>query len=335
MDNISPVYARFVLREIINQGIAAEQLLVGTALDRAALERGGDIAMEDFVTILNNGRQLSNNEQLGLVIGRHTNINALGSIGAAAAIAPTIREGLQVLENYTRLHVTYIRLELSSGLQGLSLRFRFLRDTGEVERFHSETAVMLVQHYIETLAGRILDDAEYRMAIPTPDYREDYARCLHSPVSFDWDYTTAQIPAHWLDLASPYYNAEMWDQATLQLAQQLRTLEGQEHNPYSQYVSALMRSSEPPLPDLHSVASRLHMSERTLNRRLQQEKTSFRELRSEVLNNWARQLLDETQQSVEAIAAALGYQDTANFRRSFRSRAGCSPSEYRSRGRHS
>ena len=331
MDNISPVYARFVLREITSQGIAAEQLLQGTSLDRAALERGGDIAMEDFLTILNNGRRLSNNEQLGLVIGRHTNINALGSIGAAAAIAPTIREGLQVLENYTRLHVTYIRPELSSGLQGLSLRFRYLRDTGEVERFHSETAVMLVQHYIETLAGRVLDDAEYRLAIPAPDYRKDYARYLHSPVSFDWEYTTAEIPAHWLDLASPYYNAEMWHQATLQLAQQLRALEGKEQHPYSQYVSALMRSSEPPLPDLHSVASRLHMSERTLNRRLQQEKTNFRELRSAVLNNWARQLLDETQQSVEAIAAALGYQDTANFRRSFRSRMGCSPSEYRAR----
>ena len=55
---------------------------------------------------------------------------ALGQIGAAAAVAPTVREGLQVLENYTRLHISYIRLELFSDLRGLSVRFRYLQDTG-------------------------------------------------------------------------------------------------------------------------------------------------------------------------------------------------------------
>jgi AraC-like DNA-binding protein len=329
MDNISPVYARFVMREILRQGIAAEQLLRGTRLDKAELESGGDIAMEDFLTILNNGRSLSDNEQLGLVIGRHTNITVLGPVGAAAAIAPTVREGLQVLENYTRLHISYIRIELVSGLQGLSARFYYLQDTGEVERFHTETAIMLVQHYIETLTGQVMGDAEYRLAIPAPAYQAEYGRWLHSPVSFDWPHTCAEIPAHWLSLPSPYYNADMWHQATLELAHKLRELDSREEQPYTQYVSTLLRSCEPPLPDLSTIASRIHMSERTLNRRLQQENTSFRRIRGEILGHWARQHLLQTSHSVEAIAAALGYQDTANFRRAFRTRQGCSPSEFR------
>jgi AraC-like DNA-binding protein len=329
IEQISPVYARFVLRETLRQGIPAERLLEGTSLDRTSLESGADIAMEDFLTILKNGRLLSGNEQLGLVIGRHANIIALGSIGAAAAIAPTAREGLKVLVNYTRLHVTYIRLELSSTLHGLSARFHYLQDTGEVERFHTETALMMVQHYLETLTGQVLDDAEYRLAIPAPVYQAEYGKWLHSPVSFDWEYTSAEIPAHWLDLASPYYNATMWHSTTLLLAQRLRELEGQKDLPYSQYVIALLRSCEPPLPDLASVARRVHMSERTLNRRLQQENTSFRTIRGEILGNWARQHLRETDHSVESIATMLGYQDTANFRRAFRACEGCSPSDFR------
>lgn len=329
MENISPVYARFVLREILQQGISATDLLQGTSLSREELEAGGDISMGDFLTILENGRTLSGNEQLGLVIGRHTNIIALGDIGAAAAIAPTLREGLQVIENYTRLHVSYMQVQLSSGLQGLSMRFHFLQDTGITERFHTETTFMLVQHYVETLTGRTLDTAQYRVAAPAPDYAAEYSHWLHSPVSFNWAYNAAELPIDCLDLPSPYYNAGMWDQATRVLAQKIRALEGEEQFPYTQYVSTLLRSSEPPLPELGAAAARLHLSDRTLNRRLQQEGTSFREIKRDILGRWARQLLGETPHSVEAIAATLGYQDTANFRRAFRNSEGCSPSEFR------
>jgi len=329
MENISPVYARFVLREILRLGLSDQQLLAGTSLSRHELETGGDIAVEDFLAILENGRKLSGNEQLGLVIGRHTHIIALGPIGAAAAIAPTVREGLQVMENYTRLHIGYMRLELSSNLRGLSLRFRFLQDTGVAERFHTETALMLTQHYVETLVGQRVVNARYCMVLPAPEYASEYPRWLHSPVSFDDEYNAVELPVEWLDLPSPYYNAAMWHEATLKLAQRMRLLEGEEKCPYTQFVDALLRSSEPPLPDLAVAANRLHMSERTLNRRLQQEGTSFRQIRGDILGSWARQLLMETGTSVEAIAAQLGYQDAANFRRAFRKSEGCSPNEFR------
>ncbi|MEH6636051.1 MAG: AraC family transcriptional regulator ligand-binding domain-containing protein [Halioglobus sp.] len=329
MDSISPVYARFVLREILRQGISTDELLAGTRLNRRELETGGDIAVEDFLAILENGRKLSGNERLGLIIGRHTNIIALGQIGAAAAIAPTVREGLQVMENYTRLHVSYMRLELVSSLQGLSVRFLFLKDTGVTEMFHTETALMLVQHYVETLTGRILDNARHHLRLPAPDYASEYSYWLHSPVSFNAEYCFVALPFEWLDLPSPYYNAEMWQQANQMLAQQMQEMEGKERLPYSQYVDTLLRSNEPPLPDLRDAAAKLHISERTLNRRLQQEGTNFRQIKGQILGSWARQHLRETKHSVEAIAAELGYQDAANFRRAFRNSEGCSPSEFR------
>lgn len=334
MENISPVYARFVLRELLRQGISPEKALAGTTLSRRELETGGDIAMGDFLRILQNGRALGGNEQLGLMIGRHTNIIALGQIGSAAAIAPSVREGLQVLENYTRLHVSYVGLELSSGLHGLTVYIDYLQDTGDVERFHTESAVMLVQAYVETLTGELMSDAHYCLGIPRPNYHREYSRWLHSPVSFDHERSAAELPARVLDLPSPYYDIEMWNQATRELARRLRELEGEEQRPYTQYVYRLLRSCEPPLPDLARVAEKIHMSERTLNRRLQQEGTSFRQIRGEIMNAWARRHLSETKQSVESIAAALGYQDSANFRRAFRKAQGCSPGEFRHRSRN-
>lgn len=329
MYNISPVYARFVLREIIHRGLCEQAFFAGTALNRHQLETGGNIAMADFVTLLDNARKLSADEQLGLLIGRHSNVATLGPIGAAAATAPSVREGLQVLESFSRLHASYIKVELVSGLLAMSVRIRFLEDLGELERFHVEAGVMLVQHYVEMVTGRILDDAQYRMSFDAPAYAHAYDDCMHSPVSFGFETSSIELRHHWLDLPSPYFNAEIWARAQSLLEHRIAALGDETDNTYTQHVSALLRSYEPPLPDLAAVAARLHLSPRTLNRRLQREGSSFRETRAVVLATWARQYLAQTDFSVEAIAIALGYQDAANFRRAFRAWQHCSPAQYR------
>lgn len=329
MYSISPVYARFVLRELLRKGIGEQPFFAGTSLNRYQLETGGNIAMADFLTLLENARKLSGDEQLGLLIGRHTNVAVLGPIGAAAATAPSVREGLQVLENFARLHASYIKVELVSDLRGMSVRIHYLEDLGELERFHAEAAVMLVQHYVEMVTGRILDDAQYRMSFEAPAYAGNYGLWMHSPVSFGFGITSVELNHGWLDLRSPYFNAEIWDRAQSVLERRIAALGDETDKPYTQHLSALLRSYEPPLPDLAAVASRLHLSQRTLNRRLQREGSSFREIKAAVLGTWARQYLAQTDTSVEAIAIALGYQDVANFRRAFRAWEHCSPSEFR------
>ena len=80
-----------------------------------------------------------------------------------------------------------------------------------------------------------------------------------------------------------------------------------------------------------SAAAALHMSRRTLSRRLAGEKTSFRELLDEVRSELARALLMDRSLSVADVAFFLNYSEPAAFHRSFRRWTGQTPSEYRSR----
>lgn len=333
MHSINPVYARIVLREMLARDIPEASLFADTSLDRESLETGGDIAIGAFVTFLENARSASDDETLGLIIGGQSHMAALGPMGAAAAAAPTVRKGLQVLENFSRLHASYVKVELASNLRGMSVGLIFLENLGEVERFHAEASVIQVQDYIETVIGQRLEDGVFRLGFARPNYAPEYARWLHSPVSFDWQHSSMEVPSRWLDVRSPYYNEALWTQAQLLLSQRVKQLGDEAEKPYTQHLAALLKSSEPPLPDLAAAARNFHMSERTLNRRLQLEGTSFRSIKSARLNDWACQYLVETGDSVEAIAAALGYQDAANFRRAFRSWVGCSPSEFRTAGK--
>jgi AraC-like DNA-binding protein len=333
MDKISPVYARIVLRELTASGIESRRVLDGTTLDREQLESGGDIAIEDFVTILRNGRRIRGDERLGLVIGRSSHLLNLGPVAAAVAFAPTIREGLQALENYSRLHASYMGITLSSSLEGMSIGVESTQSLGDTERYHYESGVMLAQSYLETITGERLEDARYSFSFPCPDYADEYPDYFHSPVCFDAEHTAVELPRHWLERKSPYYHADIWRQAQLELSHRIRDLGADNERAYTQYLSSLLRSLEPPLPDLGRIAAGLHMSERTLTRRLNGEGTSYRQLKSEVLRHWAHQYLLHTRDSVESIAASLGYQDAANFRRAFRQWENCSPQAFRHAGR--
>ncbi|MGB5621878.1 MAG: helix-turn-helix transcriptional regulator, partial [Gammaproteobacteria bacterium] len=81
------------------------------------------------------------------------------------------------------------------------------------------------------------------------------------------------------------------------------------------------------------VADRLHLSERSLRRRLAAESTSYRKLLNQVRETLARAYLLDTGLRVEEIAERLGYSDAANFSHAFRRWTGTSPGRFRSGAR--
>lgn len=80
------------------------------------------------------------------------------------------------------------------------------------------------------------------------------------------------------------------------------------------------------------VASRLAMGTRTLQRALQVEGTSFREVKARFAEMRARALLVETDLDVDDIALSLGYKEPKSFIRAFKKWTGLTPVRYRQLG---
>lgn len=81
-------------------------------------------------------------------------------------------------------------------------------------------------------------------------------------------------------------------------------------------------------PTAQAIADQLHLSKRTLYRRLADIEMSYQE----ILDSTRRRLADEylaTSLSVDEIAERLGFSDTSNFRKAYRNWVGISPNEYR------
>ncbi|MEB0206806.1 AraC family transcriptional regulator [Pseudomonas sp. CCC3.1] len=92
---------------------------------------------------------------------------------------------------------------------------------------------------------------------------------------------------------------------------------------------ALKRTLASGRPEIVEVARELGMSERTLQRRITEEGTSFRQLMLETRQEVVRHLLSEPSIEIDEIACLLGYEDTNSFYRAFRSWEGTTPARWR------
>ncbi|WP_377193083.1 helix-turn-helix transcriptional regulator [Ruegeria meonggei] len=79
------------------------------------------------------------------------------------------------------------------------------------------------------------------------------------------------------------------------------------------------------------MAEHLNMSATNLRRRLNDEETSFRRLRLDVLQAAAREALELTDKSVSEISEDLGYAEISAFNRAFKREEGISPLKFRKR----
>ncbi|MBS0356388.1 MAG: AraC family transcriptional regulator ligand-binding domain-containing protein [Proteobacteria bacterium] len=94
-------------------------------------------------------------------------------------------------------------------------------------------------------------------------------------------------------------------------------------------VRDLIRHALPVSLSQDDVAGRLHMSPRTLHRRLEEEGSSFRGIKEALRRDLALSRLTKTRQSIAQVAADLGYADTSAFYRAFTGWTGMSPERYR------
>lgn len=131
-----------------------------------------------------------------------------------------------------------------------------------------------------------------------------------------------------LDMPFPGHNPEMLEMLTPALGAALGELEAQ--SSVADLVKfVLKRSLASGQPSLSDVAKQLGMSDRTLQRRITVEGSTFRILLSDARRDLCCHLLTDPATDIKEVACLLGYQDTASFYRAFREWEGVPPNRWR------
>ncbi|OCJ13079.1 AraC family transcriptional regulator [Rhizobium sp. AC44/96] len=131
-----------------------------------------------------------------------------------------------------------------------------------------------------------------------------------------------------LDKPFPGHNPDMLEMLTPALNAALGELEAQS-SVAEQVKIILKRSMASGQPGLSDVAKQMGMSERTLQRRITETGSTFRDLLSDARRDLGRHLLADPTTDIDEVACLLGYQDTTSFYRAFREWEGMPPNRWR------
>lgn len=179
------------------------------------------------------------------------------------------------------------------------------------------------------LAGRSLALDSVAFPYAQPAHSAEYARVYTEHSAFDAASLVARLDARLLGLPVRRTEAEL---ATfLEGAPGKIAMLYRRDREMALAVRAYLSASLKETPGFDEVARALHLSTRSLHRRLAEEGTSFRQIRERLRRDQALQRLENTNESVAGIAEALGYSEPSAFFRAFVGWTGVAPTSYRKR----
>lgn len=322
-------YFWLILRRFGRTPELAARIVDGTGIDA---QQAMASAPDDEIALGQILRQARNLAALlgpgwGLELGRSLDAGAHGSLGVAAASAPTLADALSVLERFAHVRAPYFRLS-SDERRVFALRIEpQLRLESALWPPLVETLFLSIQALVESALGRPMSEGHFHVDYSAPEHADRYAEFLHAPVVFDQSTCAVAVPAGWLPLPCPFADPALHRGALERLESAERRLQGDAF--IVAQVERVLEGAGDAGIDLDHVASQLHLSRRTLVRRLGRRGTSFREIIDANRHRRACELLADPHLTVSEVADRLGYTEPANFGRACRRWFGSGPRAYR------
>ena len=264
---------------------------------------------------------------IGLHAGEY--VQPRGPLFYMVLSSPRVVEGLRRVQDFSGLLIDSLRLTARSehGIGSLTFKvgdpaFSASRDAVEYLLMGSVSALrhavgadfcLREAHFQHRRAGR-LNEAE---------------RAFGCPVYFGRPDNRIVFPSSVLWTVPPFANrsiAEEIEKFSAALSTRV-ALPATVSEQAEQATRALLASGV--RADCKSVCRRLGMSNRTLERKLAEEATSFRALRDATLWEAVEVLLSNPSLKIEAIALSVGFSDVASFSKAFRRWKGYPPTRFR------
>jgi AraC-like DNA-binding protein len=265
------------------------------------------------------------------LIGLHAGacVETRGPLFYLLLSAPSLSEGLALFSQFAKvpLDSQVLHVTLQDGVIELAV------DLGDPALRRNRQAIdYIVGANLSSVRRAAPGCRPIGVELAHPEVGEpgETARVFGCPVRFGSDRNALCFPESIVAAIPAAANAAIAEQIRKYTATLFATLAaGSMRDRVADTIRALLVAGI--APDRAAIAHRLHVSERTLQRQLEQEATTFKDIRDTVRCELSQALLSNRALTVEAVAQSVGFAEVASFSKAFGRWAGCSPSRFRTR----
>lgn len=312
-----------LIREL---GGSPDEILEMAGLSREQIEQPTLlIPFDRQIQVLQIAARQCRAEDLGLQLAQRQDMAVFGALSLLVMQCDTVQQGLQLFGRYLHYSVQAVdlRVEVKNDLAYFILDTPF--DSAAASNQFWDHGLAMVCTVTRMLCGASWAPRSTFMRRPAPIDAGPYNRYFRSAMVFDADFTALVYPSE--TLQRPI--SKSINTVPHQLQQYLR----------SSYAGDLLEQMRRVINSLlvtgnckeKTVAECMGYSPRTLQRKLQDEGTSFQQQLDAERSALAVSYLQEPQFSLADISELLGYAGASVFTRSFRRWFGVTPSQWRAR----
>ena len=320
-----------LISEVLRQhyGVDPEPLLKAVDIDSSKADVSGSRISRDAVMQL---WQLAAAEtrdaSVGLVVGSKVRVTTFYALGVAFTTCETMADSLALLCRYYKIIATVpMDLELESDGNRVSLCINYTNPDYPLQTIPFDSFISAIIGLCRIAATPEFNPVEVLLAFPDNNRGGDYEAVFHAPVVFNADKCALVFDEQSLDQPLPGRSDDVLQASDRVLENYLDALSPDDA---SSEVRRLLLSLLPTgNASQELISKRMNMSRSTLQRRLREESTNFKELLDSTRRSLALEYVKDRQHSLAYVTFLLGFSDQSNFSRAFKRWTGMSPNTYR------
>jgi AraC-like DNA-binding protein len=311
---------------------------VGTLLRRFGLPPEGDserelsLSLDALDAIANAAAAQAGDPNLGLHLAIRLPRGSYGLLEYIGRSASTVRHaGERFLRFSTLLNdlVTFA-FEVRGDVVALSQRVDGYPPC--VGRHAGEMFLALVVRYLRELSDSDWSPVGVRLAHEAPQDTSEIDAYFRAPLTWGAGENCVELPHALLERAVVSHDPMLFSVLDAQAETLLAALP-QKNAGLAKIRAQVRVALDDGQPQLAEIAAALHMSPRTLQRRLGDEGTSFQDVVDSVREELARIYMGNPRYTLGEVAYLLGFSEISAFTRAFKRWTGMTPSRWRDQGR--
>ncbi|MGD8831299.1 MAG: AraC family transcriptional regulator [Pseudomonadales bacterium] len=319
------------ITEVIARTLESYQIDAGDMFESLGLPRepfrnpDGRVRKESMLAIWAEAERLTDNPCFGFEVGRNFHPTNAHAVGYAWLASSTLREALERLVRYQRIISTAADMELTDDDDLVQLQI----DPSPGIHLGDDAAFTSIIQMARDVKHPEFNAISVHMMRPAPPCTEALAEFFRCPIEYEADLDKITFSTDSVDEPLARNNPAL-AQASEEVAREyLANLDRKDV--VARARVAIIEHLPDGEPSRRDVAGGLHMSERTLARRLSERDYTFSALVDEVRSQLAKEYLRQSRFSVTDVAFLLGFSDQSNFARAFKRWTHESPTEFRAR----